>query len=225
MQTTAPTISGWILFPFLLLSVSGAGLRVSEMRHVPTEPGQSVESLVVDSRGNLVAAVVNSNAGLITPLNLPASIKKSDSTGRTIFVRSLPKVPGLGYLKIAVDGNDDIYVLGYAVEESGFPFTAQLYTFPGMRPGVGSYVMKLRGVNGDIVYASLIGGGDTGALAVAPNGELLFSTTAFNSPVTPGAYTSPAVGDSRTQFLYLGRVSWNGPNVAPTSSAAFVEAR
>jgi uncharacterized protein (TIGR03437 family) len=147
-----------------------SAIRVSGIVRVPVKPGQAVVAIASDSRGNTIAAA-------------SGGVHKLDPAGNVVFSRELPGVPQ----DLVLDGNGDIYVAGWT-DSTAFPFTHRLYPNAEGR----LFAAKLKGTDGALVYATALGAGNIGGIAVDAAGRVFMAgMTGESVPefiVTPGAY-------------------------------------
>ena len=189
-----------------------AGFQVQKLLQIPAAPGQQVVDMKTDSQGNLIVSVYVS----VPDSNSPAEfgsvsfglIKKIDAAGNEIFSRILPGVWSPA-LPIAIDGKDDIYVVGTTRAPLAFPFTNVLSTF-----GEGAFIMKLHGQDGTIAYSTSWGGDFPSGVTVDSNGQALVTMSTLTTlPITPGAYSTPPPARPLTAPMYLVRFSETGDRI------------
>jgi uncharacterized protein (TIGR03437 family) len=187
-------------------------LPMLEPGQQPNAPGQQVAAIQVDSQGNFIVVTTVTDSvppGTTLPFTPYAIAYKLDPNGNQLFARVLPGVAigSLGFLNVetgvllAIDANNDIYLGGETMSPESFPFTTLISSST-----TEGFVMKLRGADGTIAYASQIWVPPS-ALTVDSSGQALIAMVAgSNVPVSAGAYTSPAIGVSTAQ-TYFGRLS------------------
>ncbi len=79
---------------------ASAAYRVQQITQVPTEPGQTLSSMVVDSHGNTIVGATTATSAFVISL---------DPSGNRRFTHALSVS---GPLALALDSNDDIYAAG-----------------------------------------------------------------------------------------------------------------
>jgi uncharacterized protein (TIGR03437 family) len=164
-------------------SVSFAAIQAQQILQVPSGPMQTIDNLTTDQSGNLIATGTNGNG---------AFIDKLDSSGNLVFTFA-----NFGsYPRAAVaDSNGDIYWVGASGEPVfPFPFT----TFILGSPPAGSlygFVVKFRGTDGSIIWATALGAMAPSTIAVDANGRATVAgiASATSGLTTTGAYSFASV--------------------------------
>jgi uncharacterized protein (TIGR03437 family) len=193
-----------------------AGFSVQKLIAVPvSDPGQQVAAAAVDSQGNMIVIATATQLappGSTTGATPYALVYKLDPNGNQLFSKVLPGAAriSLGFygvemgMSLAIDGNDDVYIAGVTSSPQSFPFTAVLSS-----PTSFGFVMKIRGGDGTIAYASQVWIPPS-SLTVDGSGQALIAmiSSGTSIPVTTGAYasgTGPAIAQT-----YVGRLSATG---------------
>jgi len=191
----------------LLPSVCYAAFSVQQLVQVPAEPGQQIASLNTDSQGNLVVSTLVQPQGSSNPGASFGVVEKVSPAGVELFRVVLPGVTTAA-LPLAIDSNDDIYIAGSTTSGS-FPFTHNLTTESS---DAGTFLVKLKGRDGSLVYATKWTYGDLPAsILVDRSGQALVTLSTFAPDLapTPGAYASPP-GGNLTSPMYLVRFTAAG---------------
>ncbi len=199
----------------LCVSLSAGPFHPQTLLPIPSQPGQQISSVQVDSKGNMVATAIVTQTGLFDVTSAFGLVMKIDPQGNPIFSVTLPDqpiaVPSPLPLVLAIDKNDDIYVGGATQPPNSYPFTSILSSSSG---SLGGFLIKLHGADGTLAYAAALGGNPT-SLLVEASGQALVTLGAITQlPLTPGAYshgnTSPF---SPAELMYIVRVSQAGDSI------------
>jgi hypothetical protein len=172
-----------LIFTFLILvttTFSQGAIRAQQIQQIPSEPQQTLIALTGDSSGNLLATGNNPEGALVLKL---------DNSGNLIFTRSEIGSYPFG---VAADTNGDVYWIGAAgTPLFPFPFTNSVLGTPpsGSLPG---FVVKLRGTDGSIMWATATGAMTPDTLAIAYDGSVVVTGVANSTSglTSPGAWAA-----------------------------------
>jgi uncharacterized protein (TIGR03437 family) len=196
----------------LCVPLSAGPFHPQTLLPIPSQPGQQISSVQVDSKGNTVVTAIVTQTGLFDVTSEVGLVMKIDPQGNQIFSVTLPHlpiaVPSPLPLVLAIDNNDDVYVGGATEAPSSYPFTSILSPSGG---SPGGFLIKLHGADGTLAYAAALGGNPTSLLVDASSQALVTLGSIAQLPLTPGAYshggTSPF---SPAELMYIVRVSQTG---------------
>jgi uncharacterized protein (TIGR03437 family) len=183
---------------------------------IPSQPGQQISSVQIDSQGNTIATAIVTQTDVFDVTSAFGLVIKLDPRGNEIFSRVLPALvtgePSPPPLVVALDGGNNIYVGGQAAASDSFPFTSILNSSGGF--AIGGFLIKLNGADGTLAYATALNGYPT-SLIVEPSGEALMTLSSIvQLPVTTGAYSHGSPGGfSPTVLMYIQRLSQAGDSV------------
>ena len=172
----------------LALATCSIGLGAFQVEHimqVPLQRAQSINSLTVDGKGNLILTGSNDQGGFVSKL---------DPLGNVVF-----RFANFGAYPAgaAVDTNNDIYWFGTAGAPGfPFPFTKTLLPVAELGSATPGFVVKFRGTDGSIIWAAKVEALQPQAIALDASGTITLAGVATTAPgiTTAGAYRSPAAG-------------------------------
>jgi uncharacterized protein (TIGR03437 family) len=204
-----------LVFAALCVSLSAGPFHPQTLMQIPSQPGQQISSVQVDSQGNTIVAAIISQTGLFEVTSESGFVMKIDPQGNEIFSVALPALliaqPSPPPLVLALDKNDDIYVGGAMQPPSSYPFTSILSSSGGFP---GGFLIKLHGADGTMVYADELGGNPTSIVVDASGEPLLTLGSNVQLPLTPGAYSHGGAGGfSPPGLMYIVRVSQAGDSI------------
>jgi uncharacterized protein (TIGR03437 family) len=179
------------LFVLVALSLSGglsyAAIVAQQILQVPSDLQQTLYSLTTDRSGNLIATGFNAKGGFIVKLDL---------SGKQVFSFSNFGAFPNG---ATADANGDIYWIGASGAPTfPFPFTNSVLGSPPS-DSVSGFVVKFRGGDGSIVWATALGAVVPSTIAVDASGEVTVAGVADSATgiTTPGAYAFAAVTSAK----------------------------
>jgi uncharacterized protein (TIGR03437 family) len=171
----------------LAASLSSAAIHADKILQVPSEPQQTLDYLTTDPGGNLIATGDN---------GFGAFIDKLDSSGNLIFTFStIGSFPSAA----AADANGDVYWIGASGAPTfPFPFTRFILGSPPDSSLYG-FVVKFRGKDGSIAWATALGAMTPSTIAIGANGSVTVAGIASATPgvTTPGAYLFPSAAPAK----------------------------
>jgi uncharacterized protein (TIGR03437 family) len=164
-------------------SVSYAAIRARQILQVPSGPMQTIDYVTTDSAGSFIATGHNDNG---------AFIDKQDSSGNLVF--TFANFGSYPFGAVA-DANGDVYWIGASGSPAfPFPFTTFILGSPPAGSVLG-FVVKFRGADGSIVWATALGAMVPSTIAVDANGRATVAgiASATQGLTTPGAYSFASV--------------------------------
>ncbi len=197
-------------------SLSAGPFHPQTLLQIPSQPGQQISSVQVDSQGNIIATAIVTQTDVFDVTSAFGLVIKLDPQGNEIFSRLLPALvagePSPPPLLVALDNNNNIYVGGQATASDSFPFTSLLNSSGAFTEG--GFLIKLNGADGTLAYATALNGYPTSLLVDASGEALMTLSSIVQLPLTPGAYSHGGPGGfSPTVLMYIQRLSQAGDNI------------